>query len=147
MRCARCGAVLGPAEFHGTHVAFPPVDFAPLPAQAGGVPIVIAGNSAAARRRAARVGDGWNPTALGAAETAAGLAEIHALRQTLGRHAPFLSVGSLRFPGTAAEASATLQPYAQIGLDLMICGFPTSDPSHFLAQVRTFTREVLPRFS
>jgi probable F420-dependent oxidoreductase len=143
-----------PAEFHGQHVAFPPVDFAPRPVQPAGIPIIIAGNSAAARRRAARVGDGWNPTALGAPETAAGLAEIHALRQAINQDAPgadrrrpFASIGSLRFPGSAAEANATLEPYAEIGLDVMICGFPTSDPTDFLARVRTFTREVLPRFT
>jgi probable F420-dependent oxidoreductase len=136
-----------PAEFHGQHVGFPPVDFEPRPVQAGGIPLVVAGNSAAARRRAARLGDGWNPTALGAPETAAGLAEINALRQTNGRNGPFQSIGSLRFPGTAAEANATLQPYAEIGLDLMICGFPTSDPAELLAHVRTFGREVLPHFT
>src|SRR5438067_10731178 len=51
-----------PVEFSGQVFGFPAVDFAPRPAQAGGVPIVVAGNSTAARRRAARVGDGWNPT-------------------------------------------------------------------------------------
>lgn len=135
-----------PAQFSGQHVAFPPVDFAPRPVQAGGIPIVVAGNSAAARRRAARVGDGWNPTALGAPETAAGLAEIQAWRQEYDRHGAFVSIGSLRFHGSPADARATLEPYADLGLDLMICGFTDAEPSAFLDRVRAFSREVLPAF-
>jgi probable F420-dependent oxidoreductase len=135
-----------PAQFTGQHVAFPPVDFAPRPVQAGGVPIVVAGNSAAARRRAARLGDGWNPTALSAPETAAGLAEIQAWRKQYDRQGAFVSIGSLRFLGSPAEARATLQPYADVGLDLMICGFTDAEPDAFLEHARSFSREVLPRF-
>src|SRR5207244_7840266 len=53
-----------PIAFSGREVAFPTVELAPRPVQAGGIPIIVAGNSVAARRRAALMGDGWNPTAL-----------------------------------------------------------------------------------
>lgn len=137
-----------PAEFHGRHVAFPRVDFAPRPVQAGGIPIVVAGNSTAARRRAARLGDGWNPTALGAAETAIGLSEISRLRAAQGRLGPFACVGSLRF-GPRDEPRTILEPYLAHGLGdmLMICAFREPDASTLLAHLRGFGREVLPAFT
>ncbi|MFZ0890505.1 MAG: LLM class F420-dependent oxidoreductase [Candidatus Binataceae bacterium] len=50
------------AGFHGKHFNFNEVHSFPKPAQKGGVPIYIGGNSPAAIRRAARFGDGYIPT-------------------------------------------------------------------------------------
>ena len=135
-----------PSEFHGQQIAFPLVDFAPRPAQAGGIPIIVGGNSAAARRRAAQLGDGWNPTALGPSETAAGMAEIARLRQELGRSGPFLYVGSLRFDDDMQAARKVLQTYADISVDIMICRLTDPDPAGVLKRLRRFGREVLPAF-
>jgi probable F420-dependent oxidoreductase len=46
-------------SFHGEHFAFDEVVFEPKPVQPGGPPILIGGESKAALRRAARLGDGW----------------------------------------------------------------------------------------
>ena len=46
-------------EFHGNHVDIPPVYFEPKPPQGAALPIVFGGESNAALRRAARLGDGW----------------------------------------------------------------------------------------
>lgn len=46
-------------EFHGEHVDLPPVYFEPKPPQSAALPIVFGGESPAALRRAARLGDGW----------------------------------------------------------------------------------------
>ena len=48
-------------EFHGRHVDFAGVDAHPRPAQAGGPPIMIGGNSGMARRRAITSARGWIP--------------------------------------------------------------------------------------
>jgi len=135
-----------PAQFNGRHISFPAVDFAPQPVQPGGLPIVVAGNSSAARRRAARLGDGWNPTELGPAETAAGMAEISALRQEYGRKGPFLSIGSRRFDDDMRATRAILETYAEHGLDIMICRLTDPDPAGVLERLRRFGREVLPAF-
>jgi probable F420-dependent oxidoreductase len=137
-----------PAAFHGRYVAFDAVEIGPRPAQPGGVPILVAGNSAAARQRAARLGDGWNPTALGAAETARGLAEIARLRLELGRDGSFACVGSLRFDDAAAGAGDVLQSYVDHGLTdmTMICAFRGADADSLPGWLRRFAREVLPRF-
>jgi probable F420-dependent oxidoreductase len=133
-----------PAVFSGRYVQFPAVDFEPRPARQGGIPIVVAGNSIAARRRATRLGDGWNPTALGVAETAAGMAEIARLRAEHGRSGPFLCIGSLRVPPDPAAALALLRPYAEIGTDVMICAFTDPRPAQLVEDIRRFGQEVVP---
>lgn len=51
----------GPASYSGDFVSFEPVRSSPHPVQPGGVPILIAGHSEAAARRAGRIGDGYFP--------------------------------------------------------------------------------------
>lgn len=46
-------------EYHGRHVDIPAVYFEPKPPQGAALPIVFGGESDAALRRAARLGDGW----------------------------------------------------------------------------------------
>jgi len=50
-----------PASFEGRFYRLPEVRLNPPPAQPGGPPIWVGGRSWAARRRAARLGDGWFP--------------------------------------------------------------------------------------
>ena len=47
--------------FHGTFTSFERAKSNPKPAQPGGVPILVGGHSAAAARRAGRLGDGYFP--------------------------------------------------------------------------------------
>lgn len=146
IRALRVLWTTSPAEFHGRHVEFPPVEFAPRPVQPGGIPIIVAGNSAAARRRAAQLGDGWNPTALGAAETASGMAEIDRWRTEYGRTGAFISVGSLRFDDDMRAAREVLQTYADAHVDIMICRLTDPEPARVLDRLRRFGREVLPAY-
>jgi probable F420-dependent oxidoreductase len=50
-----------PASFEGRFYRFPPLGAMPKPAQPGGIPIVVGGDSRPAIRRAVRLGDGWQP--------------------------------------------------------------------------------------
>lgn len=49
-----------PSEHHGEFYELPACAMHPKPVQAGGVPIHIGGESEAAMKRAARIGDGWH---------------------------------------------------------------------------------------
>ena len=49
------------ASYQGEHVRFKGVVSEPRPLRAGGVPIIVGGHSAAAARRAGRLGDGFFP--------------------------------------------------------------------------------------
>ena len=50
-----------PTSFDGKHYSWPAMWSRPLPVQRPGVPIIIGGHSAAAAKRAARLGDGFFP--------------------------------------------------------------------------------------
>ncbi|NEA06002.1 TIGR03619 family F420-dependent LLM class oxidoreductase, partial [Streptomyces sp. SID10116] len=49
-----------PTSFHGTYVSYDGVRTAPAPASSP-LPVWVGGNSPAAQRRAARLGEGWHP--------------------------------------------------------------------------------------
>jgi probable F420-dependent oxidoreductase len=65
-------------EFKGKYVNFPALGARPRPVQAGGIPIVVGGNTRPAIRRAARLGDGWMPLGLAPDELISGLQYLRA---------------------------------------------------------------------
>jgi probable F420-dependent oxidoreductase len=68
----------GEGSFSGRFFSFEDVRLEPSPVQPGGPPIWIGGRSAAARRRAAALGDGWMPIWVSAGRFAAGLSDARA---------------------------------------------------------------------
>ncbi|WP_223777689.1 TIGR03619 family F420-dependent LLM class oxidoreductase [Streptomyces sp. 135] len=50
-----------PTSFRGTYVSYEDVRTAPAPATRPGLPVWVGGNSPAAQRRAARLGEAWHP--------------------------------------------------------------------------------------
>lgn len=75
-------------EYHGDYYNFDRLEMTPAPTST--VPIWVGGISAAAHRRAARVGDGWLSDLQPTDEILQSVKEIHALRETNGRsHLPF----------------------------------------------------------
>lgn len=73
-----------PVEHHGRFFDFGPLSISPVPTSP--VPLIVGGNSPAAMRRAARVGDGWIPAASPRpGEFEAMLTEMTRLRQEAGR--------------------------------------------------------------
>jgi probable F420-dependent oxidoreductase len=79
-------------EFHGRFVDLPPCRFGPLPAQPGGPPISIGGNSARSLRRAAAGGWGWHAFRLDPSTTARKVAEFEDYWQAAGRERTDLRV-------------------------------------------------------
>ena len=76
-----------PASFAGRFYRFENVTIEPAAAQDGGPPLLVGGRSAAAIRRAARLGDGWLPYMVSARQYAAGLASLDREARTAGRDA------------------------------------------------------------
>ncbi len=72
-------------SFHGEFVDFPEVVFFPKPVQAGGVPILVGGNSDAALQRIARCGDGWQGWKLTISEVEERLARLREIVEEAGR--------------------------------------------------------------
>ncbi|MFF2960092.1 TIGR03619 family F420-dependent LLM class oxidoreductase [Streptomyces sp. NPDC057963] len=65
-----------PATFRGEYVSYEGVRTAPAPASTPCLPVWVGGNSAAAQRRAARLGEGWHPYRLPLEVIRAGLPVI-----------------------------------------------------------------------
>jgi probable F420-dependent oxidoreductase len=72
-------------EHHGEFFDFEPVMFNPKPVQQPQPSLLIGGDGAAAKRRAALVGDGWLPMNHSLEQLPAALAEINAKRADAGR--------------------------------------------------------------
>jgi probable F420-dependent oxidoreductase len=73
------------STFSGSFVAFKNVYSYPKPARAGGVPIIIGGESKPAMRRVARLGDGWLPYNLPVDRAAAVITELKMMTRDAGR--------------------------------------------------------------
>ncbi len=99
-------------EHHGEFFDFEPVCFEPKPLQPGGPPIHVGGESPAALRRAARVGDGW----LGLHHTPESVTPLVArLRELRGDRAPLRII-----IGGHVETRADLARFAEAGVDRVI---------------------------
>ncbi|MEU6019300.1 TIGR03619 family F420-dependent LLM class oxidoreductase [Streptomyces sp. NPDC047515] len=76
--------------FRGEHVSYGEVRTAPAPASAPCLPVWVGGNSAAAQRRAARLGEGWHPYRLPLDVIRSGLPVIAEEAERVGRPVPAL---------------------------------------------------------
>lgn len=73
------------ADFDGEFVSFHRAHSFPKPVQAGGVPVHIGGHTAAAARRAGRLGDGFQPLGLEGDELSARILDMRAAAEHAGR--------------------------------------------------------------
>jgi alkanesulfonate monooxygenase SsuD/methylene tetrahydromethanopterin reductase-like flavin-dependent oxidoreductase (luciferase family) len=82
-------------EHDGEFFRFQPVGFLPKPAQQPWPPMHIGGDSPAAMRRAAELGDGWIPMQQSLETLPGNLAQIDKMRSERGRSGPFqVTVGA-----------------------------------------------------
>jgi probable F420-dependent oxidoreductase len=104
------------ASFHGEHFSFDGVVFEPKPVQPGGPPIVVGGESRAALRRAARLGDGW----IGMGHTVeSAAAQIDVLRRELDAQGRGLD-GFQVCLGGPIESDADVARWESIGVTRLI---------------------------
>jgi probable F420-dependent oxidoreductase len=121
--------------FSGRHYKFDPLGFVPTRPK---IPIVVGGNSRAARRRAARA-DGWHPLRLEPKVLADGIAEARAMAAAHHRsRQPFrivyrdslmdqatMRAGPGRLTSTAvAQVDRRLATSALVGVDELVVEFP-----------------------
>jgi probable F420-dependent oxidoreductase len=104
-------------EFHGRHYDFAPIKFEPKPYATPHPPIIVGGESDAALRRAARLGDGWYGVRHGPEKMREFRDRLLALRCEYGReHEPFeITVNAPRDldPDTVAR-------YEEAGVDRVV---------------------------
>lgn len=123
------------AAFTGAVASLPPVRSGPKPVQRP-LPVWIAGNSAAARARAARAGDGWHAIDVSPAELEPLVDDLHRRVAARGRSADDVRVSvrkgilPLERPpdpphalyGTRATIRADVAAYAAAGCDQLVLG-------------------------
>jgi probable F420-dependent oxidoreductase len=143
-------------EFHGPHINYADVLFSPRPSPR--IPILIGGDSPAALKRAAALGDGWYGLWQSPDQVRAAIAQINAI----GRKAQFeVSVRVLtRVGGPVRDSDAEaalqgdvdaivqkIQRYSDAGVDRIVIELVSSELDDFLRQLNRFANEITPRIT
>jgi alkanesulfonate monooxygenase SsuD/methylene tetrahydromethanopterin reductase-like flavin-dependent oxidoreductase (luciferase family) len=143
-------------SFDGKYSRFAGMKFAPRPVQKPSIPVVIGGVSRAAIRRAARLGDGWQPLGLSPEGLEQGLAALREEARACGRAAAAIPVSLAMSiaPSTPrryalgtdpAEIARNAQAFARAGVETLVISANTSDPRAAEAALDMVGRAVLPR--
>lgn len=153
----------GPLEHHGHAYDFAPVLMQPKPARPGGLPIWIGGHGKRSIRRAAELGDGWQPLRISADELGGHLGY---LREQLGRYgrpetAVTISLGVLAHPpgtgpadggedwdlsGDPDACAEKLRRYQALGVDHLMLNCPRGTSLAGMLEAYTFVaQDVRPR--
>ena len=135
------------ARFDGDTISFRDVMVSPRVSQRPRPPFWVGGNSPAALRRAARLGEGWVPWQLGPDEFA-GLAErARRLREESGRSGHFELVAPLGAPpqATADAIAAEAKRWRAAGATSFHVGIGADGLQEFLGRLAWFGAEVASR--
>lgn len=142
------------ATYHGKYYNFDQVAFEPQPIQAGGPPLWVAGDSAAALKRAIYYADGWHPHMNSPEQLAETLKPARALIGTR----PFTICLRMRAEfsnqpdpattlfGSPADMSDKLRAFQSAGATDVILYFPAASHAARKRAMETFSKEVLPAF-
>ncbi|WP_329047649.1 TIGR03619 family F420-dependent LLM class oxidoreductase [Streptomyces violaceus] len=134
--------------FDGRHFTIPPgVVMEPRPLQDFGPPILVGGVSVAARRRAARVGDGWlavsDADGFSVNAFRSRLAEITELREAHSRSGPFIGIVKINCSSASDdEVVSAVVAARQAGFDEAVLDLPWSVPDHALQCLRLAVKAV-----
>jgi probable F420-dependent oxidoreductase len=125
---------------HGEFFSFDEVVFEPKPVQRPGPPILVGGESKAALRRAARLGDGW----LGMGHTLeSGAAQIERLRSLLAEYSRPEQDGQFEIVlGGSVESRDDVTRWEEIGVTRMIVA-PWARSREAIAGLRRLADRVL----
>src|SRR5262249_5085471 len=126
-------------EHHGRFFSFGPVKFEPKPVQKPHPPILFGGETEAALRRAAALGDGWYGVGHTPESAAKQVGRLRALRERAGRASePFEVTVSA---SAAALDRAEIQRFAEAGVDRAVA-LPWARASEAEETLRRFAERV-----
>ena len=138
----------------GTYHRFSGMAFSPRPVQKPHIPIVIGGVSRAAIRRAARLGDGWQPLSMSPEALAQGIATLRTEVEAAGRDIAAVPV-SISVPlgasgrryalgSTVKDVVSAARAFAALGVERLIVSAGARETAEILLLVDMLAREVLP---
>lgn len=152
-------------RYEGEFVSFDNVSFEPKPVQDGGPPIWIGGEGMAARRRTARLGNGWYPVMRNPRHLmdtpekfSSALADIHRFAEEGNRDPSTIDTAMFApgftleaavddrwaFSGPADQIAEDVRAYSDAGLNHLLIGFEDSDLQRSLDTIEGFAKEVMP---
>ncbi len=143
------------ATYHGKYYNFDQVAFEPQPIQSGGPPLWVAGDSAAALKRAIYYADGWHPHMKTPEQLVETLKPARALIGTrpfticLRMRAEFSNQpdpATVLF-GSPADMIDKLRAFQTAGASDAILYFPAASHAARKRAMDTFSKEVLPALS
>lgn len=136
--------------YHGKFVSVPSNLFEPKPVR-GTIPIWVGGNSDAALRRVARLGDGWVPMgSIEPDELRVKVDRILEMAADYGRKGDIcISCNHYFTPESLGDTKAclnTIESYSSAGATQLIPRFECETAGEMVELMETFAREVLPSF-
>lgn len=156
-----------PVSFSGRYFRLEPAGIMPKPLQPGGIPILIGGDSRPAIRRAARLGDGWQPFKPTPEELEAGLARLRAEAAQAGRDLAGFTVSvrlGLRLTrgpterrsaeepwktlvGTPDEVLKDLDAYRRLGATEAVFDFRTCTADELRETIQLAAERLIPELA
>ena len=132
------------ASYDGELVKFRDVIVSPRPARDGGPPIWVGGNSKAALRRAAMLGDGWIPWQLTAEDFAIAVAAGEKMRADRGREGSFSWVApvAVKLDSQRDVLRTEIDRWAAAGATSFHVGIESGGLDEFIERMEWFQREV-----
>lgn len=138
-------------RYEGKWSRFAGMKFSPKPVQQPSIPVVIGGVSRAAIRRAARLGDGWQPLGLSPEALEQGMAALREELAACGRNAAqvpvsiALSLAESRprryaLGRDAGEVVRNARTFEALGVDTLVISATTSDPREARAALEIAAR-------
>jgi probable F420-dependent oxidoreductase len=146
-------------SYQGRFNSFSGMKFSPKPAQKPHIPLIIGGTSRAAVRRAARMGNGWHPTAMDPESLSQGIRYLAERVQYGGRDPAAVPVSVSAAMGEAsregryslgmdpAEILHKAQTYESLGVDRLVISSNTRDGAEMLPALEMLAERVLPAFA
>ena len=135
----------GISAYHGQTLSFGELACLPLPAQHGGPRLLVGGTSLAARRRAARFGDGWHAVGHNRAALRSGWTEVMSLASDSGRDPETLTLTTSCGAGSNTDATLDrLRTLADCGVYEVVLNLPPS--VDLLRALDEIGSKVLPAF-
>lgn len=144
-------------SFAGKHWRFTGMKFSPKPHGRRSIPVIVGGVSRAAIRRAAQLGDGWQPLGLAPPELAQSMTLLAAEVRACGRDVTSVPVSIAMTLGAPTvrrfslgcnpvDIAENARAYARLGVETLVISANTSDPDEARSAMAMLAREVFPAF-
>ena len=150
-------------SFQGEFHQFSGIKCEPKPVQAGGIPLWVGGHTPQAIRRAARLGNGWQPIVqrppadLPPEDMRQHIAALHELATSYGRDPQTITIAlgasvtftsepnAGMFRGSPQHIVEGMQRYQEVGVQDFRLDFPTASPEAMYEAMQRFAADVRPQ--